>query len=177
MPHWLITCFTVAMMLARREYFSRHLSITFTDNELRFMIAAIRFGSGVQQTREELAPFDELADLYVRHSILINDLYSYDKEVHEVKTIDASIVNAVAVTEQLLSVSPDLAKNLTRAITFDMEKEFYGICEKFMHSPDINDRQRVFVTALFDALTGNIFHSATLSRYVRHGERPLPCKC
>ncbi|GKU07878.1 aristolochene synthase [Fusarium langsethiae] len=142
-----------------------------------FMIAAIRFGSGVHQTREELAPFDELADLYVRHSILINDLYSYDKEVHEVKTINASIVNAVAVTEQLLSVSPDLAKNITRNITFDMEKEFYGMCEKFMHSPDINDRQRVFITALFDALTGNIFHSATLSRYVRHGERPLPCKC
>ncbi|KAJ4128856.1 Terpene cyclase 6 [Fusarium equiseti] len=142
-----------------------------------FMIAAIRFGCGVHQTREELAPLDEIADLYVRHSILINDLYSYDKEVHEVKTIHASIVNAVAVTEDLLSVSPNLAKTITRQISFDMEKEFYDMCEKFMLSPSINDRQRAFITGLFDALTGNIFHSATLSRYVRHGENPLPCKC
>lgn len=93
---------------------------------LRFMIAAIRFGCGVHQTQEELAPFDELSDLYVRHSILINDLYSYDKEVHEAETIDASVINAVAVTEQLLSVPPTLAKNIVHTISWDMEKEFHA---------------------------------------------------
>lgn len=139
------------------------------------MIAAIRFGCGVYHTQEELAPLDELSDLHVRHSILINDLYSYEKEVHEVKTINASIVNAVAVTEQLLSVPPPLAKNIVRTITWDMEKEFHAMCEKLMHDPLLNDRQRVYVTALFDATAGNIFHSATLSRYVRHAEKPLPC--
>ncbi|KAJ4243330.1 Terpene cyclase 6 [Fusarium torreyae] len=141
----------------------------------QFMIAAIRFGGSVRHTSEELAPFDELSDLYVRHSILINDLYSYDKEIHEAKAIDASIVNAVAVTEQLLSVPPHLAKNITRTITWDMEREFYTMCKKFMHDLSLNDRQRIYVTALFDALTGNIFHSATLSRYVRHAEKPLLC--
>lgn len=139
------------------------------------MIAAVRFGCGVHQTQKELAPFDELSDLFVRHSILINDLYSYDKEVHEVETINASIVNAVAVTEQLLSVPSPLAKSIIRTITWDMEKEFHAMCETFMHDPLLNDRQRVYVTALFDALAGNIFHSATLSRYVRHAERPLDC--
>lgn len=139
------------------------------------MIAAVRFGCGVHQTPKELAPFDELSDLFVRHSILINDLYSYDKEVHEAETINASIVNAVAVTEQLLSVPPPLAKSIIRTITWDIEKEFHAMCEKFMRDPLLNDRQRVYVTALFDALTGNIFHSATLSRYVRHAEKPLPC--
>lgn len=139
------------------------------------MIAALRFGCGVHQTQKELAPFDELSDLFVRHSILINDLYSYDKEVHEVETINASIVNAVAVSEQLLSVPPHVAKSIIRTITWDMEKEFHAICEKFMHDPLLNDRQRVYVTALFDALAGNIFHSATLSRYVRHAAKPLPC--
>ncbi|CAJ0542877.1 Ff.00g002980.m01.CDS01 [Fusarium sp. VM40] len=141
-----------------------------------FMIAAIRFGCGVQQTREELAPFDEMTDLYVQHSILINDLYSYDKEVHEVKTVRGSIVNAVHVIEKLLSVPAPLAKTITRNITWDMEKNFYAMCEKFMHDTSLNDRQRVYVVALFDALHGNIFHSATLSRYVRHGERPVLCK-
>lgn len=140
------------------------------------MIAAIRFGCGVYHTQEELAPLDELSDLHVRHSILINDLYSYDKEVHEVDTINASIVNAVAVTEQLLSVPPPLAKSIVRTITWDMEKEFHAMCEKLMGDPLLSDRQRVYVTALFDATAGNIFHSATLSRYVRHAEKPLPCK-
>lgn len=139
------------------------------------MIAAIRFGCGVHQTQKELALFDELSDLLVRHSILINDLYSYDKEVHEVETINASIVNAVAVTERLLSVPPLLAKNIIRTITWDMEKEFHAMCEKFMHDPLLNDRQRVYITALFDSMAGNIFHSATLGRYVRHAEKPLPC--
>lgn len=139
------------------------------------MIAAIRFGCGVHQTQKELAPFDEVSDLWVRHSILINDLYSYDKEVHEAETVNASIVNAVAVTEQLLSVPPSLAKNIIRTITWDMENEFHAMCEKFMHDPLLNDRQRVYVTALFDSMAGNIFHSATLSRYVRHAEKPLRC--
>ncbi|KAM0442230.1 hypothetical protein ACHAQK_004556 [Fusarium lateritium] len=142
----------------------------------QFMIAAIRFGCGVHQTREELAPFDEITDLYVRHSILINDLYSYDKEVHEAKTVNGSIVNAVHVIEKLLAVPAPLAKTITRTISWDMEKEFYAMSEKFMHDPALNDRQRAYVVALFDALTGNIIHSATLSRYVRHGENPLPCR-
>ena len=106
------------------------------------MIAAIRFGCGVHQTREELAPLDEIADLYVRHSILINDLYSYDKEVHEVKTIDASIVNAVAVTEELLSVSPNLAKTITRQISFDMEKEFYDMYDRKSRHRRIKKQRR-----------------------------------
>jgi hypothetical protein len=140
------------------------------------MIAAIRFGCGVQQTREELAPFDEMADLYVQHSILINDLYSYDKEIHEAKTVNGSIVNAVHVIEQLLTVPAPLAKTITRTISWDMEKDFYAMCEKFMNDTTLNDRQRVYVVALFDSLNGNLFHSATLSRYVRHAERPVPCK-
>jgi hypothetical protein len=141
------------------------------------MIAAIRFGCGVHQTQKELAPFDKLSDLYVRHSSLINDLYSYDKEVHKVKTINASIVNAVSITEQLLSAPPPLAKNIIRTITWNMEKQLHAGCEKFIHGPLLNDRQRIYLTALFGAMAGNVFHSATLGRYVRHAEKPLRCTC
>ncbi|KAF9765899.1 hypothetical protein IL306_001744 [Fusarium sp. DS 682] len=141
-----------------------------------FMIAAIRFGCGVHHTPEEIAPFDELEDLYVQHSILMNDLYSYDKEMHEARTMGGSVVNAVHVIEKLMSVSPSLAKNITRTLSFDIEKKYYALSEKLMRDSSLNDGQRAYVVALFNCLTGNLFHHATLSRYVRHAERPVVCK-
>ncbi|KAF4963786.1 hypothetical protein FSARC_8230 [Fusarium sarcochroum] len=154
---------------------SEYIDYRRNDIGKQFMVAAVRFGCGVHQTPEELAPFEELTDLFTRHSILINDLYSYDKEVYESKTLNGSIVNAVAVTEQLLNVSPALAKNITRVMSWDMEKEFYAISEKFMNDPSTNDAQRVYITGLLDATIGNIFHSATISRYVRHAGKPITC--
>ncbi|KAJ4258035.1 Terpene cyclase 6 [Fusarium torreyae] len=156
-------------------YLSDYMVYRRNDIGKQFMVAAVRFGCGVHQTPEELAPFEELTDLFTTHSILLNDLYSYDKEVYESKKLNGSIVNAVHVTKQLLSVSPASAKNITRVMSWDMEKEFYAISEKFMRDPSINHAQRVYITGLLDATIGNIFHSATLSRYVRHAPEPLPC--
>ncbi|KAH7205611.1 isoprenoid synthase domain-containing protein [Fusarium oxysporum] len=141
-----------------------------------FMIAAIRFGSGVHHTPEEIAPFDELEDLYVQHSILMNDLYSYDKEIYEARTINGSVVNAVHVIEKLMSVSPTLAKTITRTMSFDVEKKYYALSEKFMCDPSLNEKQRTYVIALFDCLTGNLFHHATLGRYSRYAEYPVDCR-
>uniref|UniRef100_A0A0D2YJ08 Terpene synthase n=1 Tax=Fusarium oxysporum (strain Fo5176) TaxID=660025 RepID=A0A0D2YJ08_FUSOF len=141
-----------------------------------FMIAAIRFGSGVHHTPEEIAPFDELEDLYVQHSILMNDLYSYDKEIYEARTINGSVVNAVHVIEKLMSVSPTLAKTITRTMSFDVEKKYYALSENFMRDPSLNDKQRTYVIALFDCLTGNLFHHATLGRYSRYAEYPVDCR-
>ncbi|EGU77007.1 hypothetical protein FOPG_12444 [Fusarium oxysporum f. sp. conglutinans race 2 54008] len=141
-----------------------------------FMIAAIRFGSGVHHTPEEIAPFDELEDLYVQHSILMNDLYSYDKEIYEARTINGSVVNAVHVIEKLMCVSPTLAKTITRTMSFDVEKKYYALSEKFMCDPSLNEKQRTYVIALFDCLTGNLFHHATLGRYSRYAEYPVDCR-
>lgn len=140
------------------------------------MIAAIRFGSGVRQTPEETAPFAELEDLYVQHSILINDLYSYDKEIYEARTINGSVVNAVHVIEKLMCVPPHLAKTISRTMSFDVEKKYYAESEKFMRDPALNDKQRTYVIALFDCLTGNLFHHATLGRYSRYAEYVFDCK-
>ncbi|KAF4960418.1 hypothetical protein FGADI_1065 [Fusarium gaditjirri] len=114
-----------------------------------FMIAAIRFGCGVHHTAEEIAPFDELEDLYVQHSILMNDLYSYDKEIYEARTINGSVVNAVHVIEKLMSVPPNLAKTITRTMSFDVEKKFYALSEKFMRDPSLKDGQRTYVIAVY----------------------------
>ncbi|KAF5254829.1 hypothetical protein FANTH_449 [Fusarium anthophilum] len=107
-----------------------------------FMVAAIRFGTGIHHTPEEIAPFQELEELYVIHSMLINDLYSYDKEIHESRTINASVVNAVHVIEKLMCVPPHLAKTITRTMSFDVEKKYYAESEKFMRDPALNDRQQ-----------------------------------
>ncbi|KAG7405186.1 hypothetical protein ACKAV7_013889 [Fusarium commune] len=150
--------------------------LQYTLTTFSFMIAAIRFGSGVHHTSEEIAPFDELEDLYVQHSILMNDLYSYDKEIYEARTINGSVVNAVHVIEKLMSVSPNLAKTITRTMSFDVEKKYYALSEKFMRDPSLNDKQRTYVIALFDCLTGNLFHHATLGRYSRYAEYPVDCR-
>ncbi|KAF4445609.1 aristolochene synthase [Fusarium austroafricanum] len=141
-----------------------------------FMIAAIRFGTGYPSTQEEIAPLDYVTDLWTMHLAVHNDLYSYDKEMYELKNFQASVVNTVYVVEKLLCVNPTLAKNITRDITFDWEKEIYAICEKWTHDPATTEGQRVHLESLFDSMAGNIFHSATLSRYVRHGERPVPTR-
>ncbi|KAF4436138.1 Aristolochene synthase [Fusarium acutatum] len=108
-----------------------------------FMIAAIRFGTGVHHTPEEVAPFAELEDLYVQHSILMNDLYSYDKEIYEARTINGSVVNTVHVIEKLMCVPPHLAKTITRTMSFDVEKKYYAESEKFMRDPSLNDKQHI----------------------------------
>ncbi|RGP66275.1 aristolochene synthase [Fusarium sporotrichioides] len=115
-----------------------------------FMIAAIRF--------------------------VYNDLYSYDKEIYESKNFQGSAVKTVYVVEKPLRINTTLAKNITRTIGFDWEKETFAICEKLIRDPATAEGQRVHLELLFDSMAGNIFHSATISRYVRHAERPVPAR-
>ncbi|PNP60628.1 hypothetical protein FNYG_14646 [Fusarium nygamai] len=94
--------------------------------------------------------------------------------MYEFKNFQSSVVNTVYIVEKFLCVNTTLAKNITRAITFDWEKEIFAICKKWMRDPATTEGRRAYLESLFDSMAGNIFHSATLSRYVRHAERPVP---
>jgi hypothetical protein len=139
-----------------------------------FMIAAIRFSTGYPSTQEEIAPLEYVTDLWTMHNAVYNDLYSYDKEIYESKNFQGSVVNTVYVVEKLLCINTTLAKTITRTIAFDWEREIFAICEKWIRDPATTEGQRVHLESLFDSMAGNIFHSATISRYVQHAERPVP---
>ena len=108
--------------------------------------------------------------------MITNDIYTYDKELEEFKTLGAALINGVYVVEQLLSVPPDAAKRVVHEIIRDIELELYQLCQEHLQSGQCNDRQRTYIMGLVYATSGNIFFSATLGRYLGHAEERFPCK-
>jgi hypothetical protein len=98
---------------------------------------------------------------------LTNDLYSYAKEVIAEKENGEPLLNAVKVVEDLLNVSSSSAKSILRGVILDTERQMGEEYESLLNTKSTTATQLVYARGLIIAVAGNMFFSATSSRYAR----------
>ena len=110
---------------------------------------------------EALAPARQL---YMTHISLTNDLYSYSKEVLEMKD-GGALVNGVHVLQSLLGVCPNTAKVILRNILWSIENQLDQMYDDFEQSGKFSKDQLRLFRGMIESLAGNMFYSATTYRY------------
>ncbi|KAL2211183.1 terpenoid synthase [Sarocladium strictum] len=147
-----------------REYFE------FREQDIaaQYMVAAVEFSAGLALSTEDLADLNDLVHLYGLHSFMINDLYSYDKEVRE-KNSGCSVSNAVMTIQDILDVSPLIAKSVLLNKIWDVEMMMEKFLIRWYTSHEASEQQLRFAQCLIQSAAGNVFFSATVKRYAEHG--------
>ncbi|KAJ6094368.1 terpenoid synthase [Penicillium canescens] len=111
--------------------------------------------------------FKLIEQLYVRHCLYVNDLYSYEKEYHEYQKEGAPLHNSVHAIEQALSVPPVSAKSILRSILWDCERQVREEYVRLMALPDFSEEQKTYLQHLIESFAGNYMYSSTTYRYAR----------
>ncbi|KAF7161024.1 hypothetical protein CNMCM5623_006701 [Aspergillus felis] len=125
------------------------------------------FASDISVTDQDEQALERLSSLCAKHFALTNDLYSYAKEVVAEKEHGEPLLNAVKVVEDLLNVSSSSAKSILRGVILDTERQLGKEYESLLNTKSTTITQLVYARGLIIAVAGNIFFSATSSRYAK----------
>ncbi|GFF27578.1 aristolochene synthase [Aspergillus udagawae] len=125
------------------------------------------FASDISATDQDEQALERLSSLCAKHFALTNDLYSYAKEVIAEKENGEPLLNAVKVVEDLLNVSSSSAKSILRGVILDTERQMGEEYESLLNTKSTTATQLVYARGLIIAVAGNMFFSATSSRYAR----------
>ncbi|TFK31767.1 isoprenoid synthase domain-containing protein [Crucibulum laeve] len=113
-----------------------------------------------------------------RHSILNNDLFSYDREIavaaqENVSEMSKNVMNAVSIVERQQKCSKDDAMNYLLEYIADLEEKFMVIEQEAKRKYSGEDLETVekYSTALKSICTGNIAWSSFCGRYNQTEER------
>ncbi|KAF7128394.1 hypothetical protein CNMCM5793_003124 [Aspergillus hiratsukae] len=128
---------------------------------------SVEFASNISLTDQDEQALERLSSLCAKHFALSNDLYSYPKEVIAEKEHGEPLLNAVKVVQDLMNVSSSLAKSILRGIILDTERQLGEEYESLLNEKSTTTTQLVYARGLVIALAGNMFFSATSSRYAR----------
>ncbi|KAJ6024769.1 terpenoid synthase [Penicillium herquei] len=132
-----------------------------------FMVTAVRFGAAVLYKPEDRPVFKWMEQLYIRHCLYVNDLYSYEKEYREYQKEGAPLHNSVHAIEQALSVPPSSAKSILCSVLWDCERQVREEYERLMKLPELNEEQKYYLQRLIESFAGNYMYSSTTYRYAR----------
>ncbi|GIK07761.1 hypothetical protein Aspvir_003429 [Aspergillus viridinutans] len=125
------------------------------------------FASDISVTYQDEQALERLSPLCAKHYALTNDLYSYAKEVIAEKEHGEPLLNAVKVVQDLTNVSSSLAKSILRGIILDTERQMGEEYESLRNAKSTTTTQLVYARGLIIAVAGNMFFSATSSRYAK----------
>ncbi|KAJ5728198.1 hypothetical protein N7493_004528 [Penicillium malachiteum] len=132
-----------------------------------FMVTAVRFSAAILYKPEDRPVFQWIEQLYVRHCLYVNDLYSYEKEYYEHVKEGAPLHNSVHTIEQTLSVPPATAKSILRSILWDCERQVREEYGRLMELPSLSKEQKLYLQRLIESFAGNYLYSSTTYRYAR----------
>lgn len=127
----------------------------------------MEFASDIYITDQDEQALERLSALCAKHFALSNDLYSYPKEVIAEKEHGEPLLNAVKVVQDLMNVSSSLAKSILHGIILDTERQMSEEYESLSNEKSTTTTQLVYARGLIIAVAGNMFFSATSSRYAR----------
>lgn len=171
------TCTQEAARTTRFPSLRAYLDFRSVDFGRDFNFAAVRFARDIELSPDELAPFKRLEDLADDHHMLVNDLYSFAKEVeeHERDGGDKPLFNAVGVMKELLGLrSWDEAKGVVGDLILrweELAKGEVGVLNAKREEGLLNERQWSYVEGVLQSMAGNQFFSATAPRYYRAAVR------
>ncbi|KAL8665315.1 MAG: hypothetical protein Q9202_002366 [Teloschistes flavicans] len=130
-----------------------------------FVIAAAKF-SVKSAVPLDLPRYSRFLMLFCNHLSLVNDLASYDKEVHafEQGTVGGMINLVDAVKKATSLQSTEDAKGVVWMLQLQLEKQMMNEFD-ILQAQGLRDEDRWFLEAVIAAAVGNVLYSATTSRY------------
>ncbi|PLB54915.1 terpenoid synthase [Aspergillus steynii IBT 23096] len=143
------------------DYRSTHIAVD-------HIFSAVRFGNDLDLSQQQIDPLRHFSDLIGDHTILVNDLFSFDKEKHAAMTEGACILNAVNYLEQALSVSPTLAKDLVLRLILDIESQLQDELCQISEMGMLSEQQTRYAHAMIECVSGNLLFSVTSIRYAKY---------
>ncbi|KAJ5177655.1 terpenoid synthase [Penicillium coprophilum] len=142
------------------------------DIAMDHILAAVRFGNDLDLRQEEIDPLRHFSGLVSDHNILVNDLFSFDKEKRAAVTQDALLLNAVDYLQQNLLVSSALAKDHALCLVFDVESRLQDELRQISRMRTLSEAQIQYVRAMVECASGNLLFSVTSVRYGKGASGP-----
>ncbi|KAJ5101895.1 terpenoid synthase [Penicillium alfredii] len=149
-----------------------YLDYRATDIAIDHILAAVRFGNDLDLRQEQIDPLRHISGLISDHNILVNDLFSFDKEKRAAVTQGAHILNIVEYLKQTLSVSSALAKDITLRLVFDVESQLRDELRQISQMGTLSEAQIRYAHAMVESASGNLLFSVTSVRYGKGASGP-----
>lgn len=160
------TAFTAVHLEETPRSIGEYLKFRHDNVGAPFVLACVKFSiaSGVDLWQPKLAA---LHDLAMDHLGLVNDLYSFDKELRDFKTGKSKeLINIVATIKDVLSLdSWDAAKEHTYSFQLQREQWIANEVARLDAANELDPETWRYIEALMACLAGNTFYSMTSSRY------------
>ncbi|KAI8627396.1 Aristolochene synthase in complex with 12,13 Difluorofarnesyl diphosphate [Xylariaceae sp. FL1651] len=148
--------------------FSEYLEYREIEVGKGVLSALIRFTCGLHLSAEDLAIADEADRNCGRHMAVINDIWSYEKEVHASQSLHKEggiLCNAVAILAGDTKISTDSAKRVLYQLAREMEIEQEFLVREALAQRDTQD-MRTYLEGIEYQMSGNEFWSRSTDRYV-----------
>jgi aristolochene synthase len=135
----------------------------------RLLAALMRFSMGLRVAQEELAAVKEAEQNCSKHLSVINDIFSYEKEVKAAKTLHKE-GGVLCSSVQIIANEADVSVDAAKRILLNLSREWELRHKKLVAKAD-NDGKRAsaallaYLKGLEYQMSGNELWSRTTKRY------------
>lgn len=134
----------------------------------RLLAALMRFSMGLHVTEEELAAAKEVEQNCSKHLSVINDIFSYEKEVKAAKTLHEEggvLCSSVQIVANEADVSVDAAKRILLNLSREWELRHKLLVAKSEDGKSASVTLSAYLKGLEYQMSGNELWSRTTKRY------------
>ncbi|KAI9043099.1 terpene synthase family protein [Aspergillus affinis] len=125
-----------ATRLETREDFTslrEYLDYRAVDIGQDYIFACVRFSENIQLSKTEEDPLGKLKKLSIDHIILVNDSFSYEKEIQDSRRHKSPCINAIKYIGDTLAIEKKSAKKVAGCLLRTLESQ---ICEEYKQLQD-----------------------------------------
>jgi len=160
------TAFTAVHVEQAPRSIGEYLKFRHDNVGAPFVLACVKFSLGSSVNLQQSA-LNRLHDLAMDHLGLVNDLYSFDKELRDFQTGKSKeLINMVAVIKDVRRLDTwDTAKEQTYVLQLQREASISDEIRRLDETNALDTETWQYVEALCACLAGNAFYSMTTSRY------------
>ncbi|KAM5464534.1 geranylgeranyl pyrophosphate synthetase [Microsporum ferrugineum] len=125
------------------------------------------FGLGIHLTREEKAKYSEVVNLALTSAALVDDYYSWPKEIkHHIETKHSKEpLNAVSILMRQYNCSEPEALAKLREEYISLQEKHLALFQKIERDEGLTETHRKYITAAQHAASGSEFCSIFTRRY------------
>ncbi|KAI0146376.1 Aristolochene synthase in complex with 12,13 Difluorofarnesyl diphosphate [Xylariaceae sp. FL1272] len=168
-PVWMFMGSQTDLRRLTKMSFGEYLEYRETDVGKGVLSALIRFTGAIHLSPEDLAIADRVDRNCGRHMAVVNDIWSYEKEVHAAKTLHEEggvLCTAVAILANETSISVDSAKRVLYQLCREWEIEQESLVEEALAQKDTPEF-REYLKRIEYQMSGNEFWSRSTDRYLK----------
>ena len=133
------------------------------------LAALTRYGMDLHISAEELETVTDIERNCGRHIAIVNDVFSYEKEMQASRSSDqegAILCNAVQVLSSQLFVGVDPSKHILSTLVREWEYKHKELVKRRLANvPECSRELQAYINALEYHMSGNELWSRTTKRY------------